>query len=54
MITSGSLIMETASAECLIFLLHLRKAEEGIAPKIRTMAGAEPAYPPINFERPVT
>jgi exodeoxyribonuclease V alpha subunit len=54
MLTSGSLIMETVRAESLIFLPHLRKAEEGIASKIRTMAGAEPAYPPINFERAVT
>jgi len=54
MITSGSLIMETVKAQCLIFLPHLRKAEEGIASKIRTMAVAEPAYPPINFEKAVT
>jgi exodeoxyribonuclease V alpha subunit len=46
--------METVRAESLIFLPHLRKAEEGIASKIRTMAVAEPAYPPINFERAVT
>ena len=54
MITSGSLIMETVKAQCLVFLPHLRKAEEGIASKIRTMAVAEPAYPPINFEKAVT
>src|SRR5207248_765289 len=38
----------------LIFLPHLRKAEEGIASKIRAMAGAEPAHPPIDFEMAVT
>ena len=54
MITSGSLVMETIRGESLIFLPHLRKAEEGIASKIRAMAGAEPAYPPINFEKAVT
>jgi exodeoxyribonuclease V alpha subunit len=54
MITSGSLIMEVVRAESLIFLPHLRKAEEGIASKIRAMAVAEPAYPPINFEKAVT
>src|SRR5437868_6191305 len=54
MITSGSLVMETIRGESLIFLPHLRKAEEGIASKIRTMALAEPAHPPINFEMAVT
>lgn len=54
MITSGSLIQETIRGEALVFLPHLRKAEEGIAAKIRTMAGAEPAYPPIHFEKAVT
>jgi exodeoxyribonuclease V alpha subunit len=54
MITSGSLILETIRDEALVFLPHLRKAEEGIAAKIRTMAGAQPAYPSIHFDKAVT
>ena len=53
MITSGSLILEKIRDEALVFLPHLRKAEEGIAAKIRSMAGAQPAYPPIQFEKAV-
>jgi exodeoxyribonuclease V alpha subunit len=54
MITSGSLILETVREEALVFLPHLRKAEEGIAAKIRTMAGTQPTYPPIDFDKAVT
>lgn len=38
MLTSGSLVMEETRNEPLLFLPYLRKAEEGIASKIRTMA----------------
>jgi exodeoxyribonuclease V alpha subunit len=53
MITSGSLVLEVIRGESLIFLPHLRKAEESIAAKIRALAGAQPAYPPIDFEKAV-
>src|SRR6266487_4350202 len=36
-----------------IFLLHLRRAEEGIAARIKSLAEAEPIYPPIDFEKAV-
>src|SRR6266487_1763150 len=36
-----------------IFLLHLRRAEEGIAARIKSLAEAEPVYPPIDFEKAV-
>src|ERR1019366_4829766 len=53
MITSGSLVLEIIRDEHLIFLPHLRKAEESIAAKIRALAGAQPAYPPIDFDKAV-
>jgi len=53
MITSGSLVLEMIRGESLIFLPHLRKAEESIAAKIRALAGAQPAYPPIDFDKAV-
>jgi exodeoxyribonuclease V alpha subunit len=53
MITGGSLLLEVIGGESLIFLPHLRKAEEGIAAKIRTLVEAQPAYPLIDFEKAV-
>jgi exodeoxyribonuclease V alpha subunit len=53
MITSGSLLLEMIRGESLVFLPHLRKAEEGIAAKIRALVEAQPAYPPIDFEKAV-
>ena len=53
MITSGSLLLEVIRGESLVFLPHLRRAEEGIAGKIRALVDAPPAYPPIDFEKAV-
>jgi exodeoxyribonuclease V alpha subunit len=53
MITSGALLLETIRGESLVFMPHLRKAEEGIAAKIRTLVEAQPAYPPIDFHKAV-
>ena len=39
--------------EPLIFLPHLRRAEEGIAARIKSLAGMAPLYPPIDFEKAV-
>src|SRR5207237_2214702 len=36
-----------------IVLPHLRTAEEGIAARIKSLAGAETIYPPIDFEKAV-
>jgi exodeoxyribonuclease V alpha subunit len=52
MITGGSLLLETIRDEALLFLPHLRRAEEGIAAKIQVLA-AGPPYPPIDFEKAV-
>jgi len=53
MLTSGSLVLEEIDDEPLIFLPHLRRAEEGIAAKIKRLAAAAPVYPQIDFEKAV-
>src|SRR5437660_8173677 len=53
MLTSGSLLLEEIDSEPLIFLPHLRKAEEGIAARIKRLAGITTVYPPIDFEKAV-
>ena len=53
MLTSGALLLEEIDGEPLIFLPHLRKAEEGIAAKVRQLAAAESVYPGIDFEKAV-
>src|SRR5215469_7475646 len=53
MLTSGSLLLEEIDGDPLIFLPHLRRAEEGIAAKVKSLAGMAPLYPPIDFEKAV-
>jgi exodeoxyribonuclease V alpha subunit len=53
MLTGGSLLLEEIDAEPLIFLPHLRKAEEGIAAKIKLLAGMPTLYPQIELEKAV-
>jgi len=53
MLTNGSLLLEEIDGDALIFLPHLRKAEEGIAAKIKALAKAPMIYPPIDFENAV-
>ena len=53
MLRDGSLLLEEIEGEPLVFLPHLRKAEEGIAARIRRLAGGQPLYPPIDFEKAV-
>jgi exodeoxyribonuclease V alpha subunit len=47
------LLLEEIKGEPLIFLPHLRKAEEGIAARIRRLAEGQPLYPPIDIEKAV-
>jgi exodeoxyribonuclease V alpha subunit len=51
MLTSGSLLLEEIDGEPLIFMPHLRRAEDGIALKIRRLATAQVAYPPTDMEK---
>jgi exodeoxyribonuclease V alpha subunit len=53
MLTAGSVVLEEIDGEPLIFLPHLRRAEEGIATKIKRLATAAPVYPRIDFEKAV-
>jgi exodeoxyribonuclease V alpha subunit len=53
MLTGGSLLVEEIDGEPLIFLPLLRRAEEGIALRIKRLAGGTTAYPPIDFEKAV-
>jgi len=53
MLTGGSLLLEETDGEPLIFLPHLRKAEDGIATKINRLATASVAYPRIDFEKAI-
>src|SRR5450631_4134068 len=54
MLASGSLLLEEIDGEPLVFMPHLRRAEEGIAEKIKWLAGMATVYPPIDFEKAVT
>jgi len=51
MLTSGALMHERIGIESLIFLPHLRKAEEGIAARIKVLTAEPPRYPSIVFEK---
>jgi exodeoxyribonuclease V alpha subunit len=53
MLTSGSVLLEEIDGEPLIFLPHLRRAEEGIALRIKRLEGGTTAYPSIDFEKAV-
>jgi len=53
LLTGGSLLIEEIEGEPLIFLPHLRKAEQGIAARIKRLAEEQPLYPPIEFEKAV-
>jgi exodeoxyribonuclease V alpha subunit len=53
MLTGGSLLLEEIDGEPLIFMPHLRRAEDGIAAKVRRLATAQVAYPAIDFEKAI-
>ncbi|HVC89103.1 MAG TPA: ATP-dependent RecD-like DNA helicase [Acidobacteriaceae bacterium] len=53
MLTNGLLLLEEIDSEPLVFLPHLRKAEDGIATRIRRLAAAGVTYPKIDFNRAV-
>ena len=54
MLTGGFLLLEEIDGEPLVFLPHLRKAEDGIATKIRRLVSAGVTYPKIDFVKAVT
>ncbi|MFM8359942.1 MAG: ATP-dependent RecD-like DNA helicase, partial [Verrucomicrobiota bacterium] len=44
-------VREDIEGQPLIFLPHLKRAEETIAGRIRALASAPPAFPPIDFDK---
>jgi exodeoxyribonuclease V alpha subunit len=53
MLAGSFLLREEIEGEPLVFLPHLRRAEEGIAARIKRLAEGQPLYPPIDFEKAV-
>jgi exodeoxyribonuclease V alpha subunit len=53
MLTGGLLVLGEIGGEPLVFLPHLRRAEDGVATRIRRLAAAPPSYPVIDFEKAV-
>ncbi|MGC8551004.1 MAG: SF1B family DNA helicase RecD2 [Acidobacteriaceae bacterium] len=51
MLTSGFLLIEEIDGEPLVFLPHMRKAEDGIAIRIRRLAAAPVNYPNIDMTK---
>ena len=52
-LASKDLVKETISGQELIFLPHLKRAEEIIADRIRRLAGSPSAFPAIDFDKAV-
>jgi exodeoxyribonuclease V alpha subunit len=52
-LASGDLVRETIGEHELIFLPHLKRAEEVIAARIRNLCSAGANYPPIDVEKAV-
>ena len=52
-LASGDLVRETIADQELIFLPSLKRAEEGIAARIKALASSPPNYPPIDLEKAV-
>jgi exodeoxyribonuclease V alpha subunit len=52
-LASNDLVKETISGQELIFLPHLKRAEEIIAGRIKSLAASPSAFPAIDFEKAV-
>ncbi|MEI7935367.1 MAG: ATP-dependent RecD-like DNA helicase [Verrucomicrobiota bacterium] len=52
-LSSGELVQENIADQEVIFLPLLKRAEEGIAARIHTLADSPPNYPPIDVEKAV-
>ncbi len=50
-LAAGDLVRETIGDQELVFLPQLKRAEEGIAARIKALAAAPPNYPPIDVEK---
>ena len=52
-LSSGELVQEKIGEQELVFLPLLKRAEEGIAARIHTLAASPPNYPPIDVDKAV-
>ncbi len=52
-LAAGDLVLERIGGEELVFLPALRRAEEGIADRIKMLSGSASNYPPIMFNKAV-
>ena len=52
-LASKDLVKETIKGQELIFLPHLKRAEEIIAGRVRSLAGSPSAFPAIDFDKAV-
>ena len=52
-LSSGELVQEKIADQELVFLPLLKRAEEGIAARINTLAASPPNYPPIDVDKAV-
>jgi exodeoxyribonuclease V alpha subunit len=52
-LASNDLVKETINGQELIFLPHLKRAEEMIAGRIRSLSSSQSAFPAIDFEKAV-
>jgi exodeoxyribonuclease V alpha subunit len=52
-LSKGDLVAETVNGQELIFLPHLKRAEEIIAQRIQNLCSSPSAYPPIDLEKAI-
>ena len=52
-LAGGNLVKEAIAGQDLIFLPSLKRAEEGIAARIKALAAGTPIYPPIDVDKAV-
>ncbi len=52
-LASADLVREEINGQALVFLPSLKRAEEGIAARIKNLCGTPASYPPIDFEKAV-
>ncbi len=52
-LASRDLVKDAITGQDLIFLPHLKRAEENIAARIKSLGAAPSAFPPIDFEKAV-
>ncbi len=52
-VASKDLVKETINGQELVFLPHLKRAEEIVADRIRSLARSPSSFPPIDFEKAI-